>query len=318
MGRSLVILLVVLAVLGGLFVSQQAADRPDPVGARSLVSVDAATVNRLEITQNGDTIVMERTDTGWRLTQPIVAPANSGMVDGVLGLLASLESDGVVSSNPDKAGLFQVGTEHGIGVALYRKDDGSPVARFTVGKLAQGFTHTYMTFEGSPDVHLVKGSIRFQLQKQVAAWRDRSILKFDPDGVSRLVFSGSQVLDLSRTENGWKPADTDTLVPEDVVRPILSYLSTLTALSFEDAPEELTGEPLLTISIWRDGQANPTDLVVEATAPIGYRVVTDADPQRYLIAKDKMKELVADPAAALGMGGAPGPDDGAKQADTES
>ena len=303
MKRSLLILLVILVALGGAFVAQRMGEHPGESAAHALVSMSPEKVQRFEVTREGQTTVIARTDDGWRITAPIDAPADGDMVDGAVTMLATLISDGVISSNPDKAPLFEVDPEHGIGVAFYGEGADTPLVRYTVGKLAPGFTHTYVTLEGSHDVHRVKGPIRFQLQKDVSSWRDRSVLRFDPVAVSRLAFFGDETLDLTRADDGWRVAGDDAVAPDGAVQPILKYLSTLRALSFEDAPEELTGAPLLTISIWTGGQPNPTDLVVEAEDPLGYRVVTDADPQRYLVGTDRLKELVADPKAALALKG---------------
>jgi len=139
------------------------------------------------------------------------------------------------------------------------------------------------------------------VQKDVASWRDRSVLRFDPASVSRLVISGSKGVALTRTDDGWALADGHGVVPNEVLTPILGYLSKLRAVTFDDAPTDLTGDPLLTISIWRKGEDNPIDLVVEMSEAAGYRVVTDANPQRYVVVGDRLKELVDDPQAALGL-----------------
>ncbi len=301
MGRLLAILVVVLVLLGGLFATQQMGEHSGAPEMQALVTLDSAAVQRFEVTRDGTTTVIERQDGGWRISRPIDVPADADMVNSALTMLTHLQSNGVISTNPDKAERFQVDAEHGIVVAFYSDENGKPLARYTVGKLAPGFTHTYVSLAGSHEVHRVNGPIRFQVQKDVASWRDRSVLRFDPASVSRLVISGSKGVALTRTDDGWALADGHGVVPNEVLTPILGYLSKLRAVTFDDAPTDLTGDPLLTISIWRKGEDNPIDLVVEMSEAAGYRVVTDANPQRYVVVGDRLKELVDDPQAALGL-----------------
>ena len=86
---------------------------------------------------------------------------------------------------------------------------------------------------------------------------------------------------------------------QEELKNTLLFLSRLQAADFVDEPVTNEGPPLLSISMREpDGQA-ATDLVVEAEQDGRYRVVVDANPQRFLISKTRLERLIADPATAL-------------------
>lgn len=301
MARLLAILLVALVLLGGLFVAERLGEHSGPPGTSELVALDADRITRVEIVRPEGPVTLEKGSDGWHLTAPIDAPADQALAEGAVRTMAHLVSNGVISRNPDKADTFEVDPAHGIRVSLFYADDASPKASVVVGKLAPGFTHTYATLADSPEVHRVVGPLRYQLQRTPGQWRDRAILRLDPAQVTRVAFVGAKSLTLEKGPDGWTPEGGGDPVPDTVVRRTLDLLAGLKAQSFVDTPVDAVANPLLTVSFWSDGEESPVDLVVETTDGDGYRVVSEANPQRYLVFASQIKELIADPARALAM-----------------
>lgn len=299
--RGLVILLLVLAGLAGLFFAERMNEHPGVPVRQALVRLDPDQVTRVVIEGPNGRTVLEKGPELWRLTEPVDYPAEPDLVHNTLRLLTGLGSDGVISTNPQKAELFEVDDAHALKVALYEADEADPQVRLVVGKLAPGFTHTYVKVGDGPEVHQVPGALRFQLERAATAWRDKTVLAFDPAAIEGLTLAGARTVTVRREGDGWTwdPAAAGTDAPAtDAVERLIKDLSVLRAQDFEDAPPEAPAKPLLTVTLDRK-EGSPVDLVVEAEEGTRYRVVAEANPQRFLVPKGPLEPYVKDPAAAL-------------------
>jgi hypothetical protein len=300
--RGLVILLLVLAGLAGLFFAERMHEQPEVPVREPLVHMDPDRVSRIVIESAKGRTVLEKGPDRWRLTEPVDYPAEPERVASTLSLVTGLAGDGVISSNPAKADLFEVDDAHGLKVALYEADDADPKVRLVVGKLAPGFTHTYVKVGDGPEVYEVPGALRFQLERDATAWRDKTVLAFDPGAIQGLTLAGAKTVTVRRKGDGWVwgPAAAGAGTPSgDAVERLIKDLSVLRAQDFADAPPDAPATPLLTVTLNRNGDASPIDLVVEAEEGTRYRVVAEANPQRFLVPKGPLEPYVKDPAAAL-------------------
>jgi len=300
--RWLVVLLLVLASLAGLFFAERMHDPSGAPVRMALVHVDPGAVTRIVIEGPEGRTVLEKVQDLWRLTEPVDYPAEPELVRTTLTLLTGLTSEGVISTNPDKAALFDVDDAHALKVALYEAAGADPKVRLVVGKLAPGFTHTYVKMGGGPAVHQVPGALRFQLEREATAWRDKTVLAFDPAAIEGLTLAGASTVTVRRGEDGWAwdPAAAGEGTPStEAVERLIKDLSVLRAQEFEDAPPEAPATPLLTVTLARGEGESPIDLVVEAEEGTRYRVVAEADPQRFLVPKGPLEAYVKNPATAL-------------------
>lgn len=300
--RWLVILLLVLAGLAGLFFAERMNEHPGAPYTRPLVRLDPTQVTRVVIEAPKGRTVLEKGPEQWRLTEPVDYPAEPELVQSTVNLLSALSTDGVISTNPDKAALFELDDAHAVKVALYDGEDADPKLRLTVGKLAPGFTHTYVQVGDGPEVHEVPGALRFQLEREPTQWRDKTVLAFDPATIEGVTLAGTRTVTVKREGDGWTwdPAAAGTGTPAtEAVERLIKELSVLRAQDFEDKPPEAPATPLLTVTLARHGDASPIDLVIEAEEGTRYRVVAEANPQRFLVPEGPLAPYVKDPAAAL-------------------
>lgn len=308
--KGLLVLLAVLVVLAGVFVAERMEEHPGAPFHAQLVSLDPATVARIEIEGPKGRTVLERRPDGWRVTAPVDYPADQSLVTSTLSLLTNLSSNALISTNPKRAAVFEVDPDHAVKVSLYAADEADPRVRLMVGKLTPGFTNTYVALAGSPEVHQVAGALRFQLERDGTAWRDKTVLSFDPARVVRVALKGKDAVAVVRGEEGWNwapdaPAPATGDVDGAAVERLVKQLSVLKAHGFDDHPPEPPAEPLLTVTLSREDGANPIDLVVEAEDSGRYRVVAEANPQRFLIPKGILADFVEDPRQALVKKAAP-------------
>jgi len=312
----LIILLLVAVGLAALLMARPGGDSTKLNGEGALVSLDPTQVVQVDIQRPDGTVSLKRQADGWHLAAPYQALADQNLVNAIVGALSSLHSDGVISRNPDKAALFQVDAASGIRVALFYEGDTAPRTNLVVGKLAPGFNHTYVSVADgdAPDagtridraVYRVAGPIRYTLQRKANDWRDRHILHVPPDTITQLTLSRPQgELTLTLNRDAWQLSGDDVpeqAVPKGVIDHLLTRLAGLQASAFVDEPAEMGPTPLMTLSLRpKAAEVNPIDLVVEAKVDTGYRVVVDADPQRFVVATEPLQALLEDPLAALGI-----------------
>lgn len=105
-------------------------------------------------------------------------PADSAAVATALEKIASMERDILVSQNPEKQDVFEVGKDKGRLVQVFG-EDGKKTGSFMVGKNATDFSSHYVREVGSNKVYSVAGSIRYSLFSEFDRWRDKTILDFD-------------------------------------------------------------------------------------------------------------------------------------------
>lgn len=305
-GRWLALLVGLLAVLAALFMMGRMAQQPGEPYSRPLVTLNMDQVGRIVIEGPKGRTVLEKGPDGWRLTAPVDYPAEPELMDATLGFLSGMTSNGVISTNPDKAALFQVDDAKGLHVSLYFADEADPRLRLTVGKLAPGFSHTYVKVDDQPEVHEVAGALRFQLERDATGWRDKRVLTFDPAAIDRVTLAGGRSVAVRRDGEGWAwdvgpeggemPAGAPAT---EAVERLVRHLSALRAQDFVDEPPAAPEKPLMSITLGRGADRSPIDLVIEAEVGPRYRVVAEADPQRYLLPKGLLAPYVTDPVATL-------------------
>ncbi|MFQ5507864.1 MAG: DUF4340 domain-containing protein [Leptospirillia bacterium] len=306
--KTLVILLVFVLLLAGLFFAGR-IDQENAGGTASgqLLALDPERIARVVLESASGRTVLVRKDGEWMLTEPISYPADSALVASTIGALVELVSDGVISSNPERASVFEVDASRGLSVSVFEDtESGQPLARLTLGKLSPDFGHTYVTLGDRPEVHQVRGTLRFRFERDAGGWRDKTVLAFDAAEIHRIDLAAEGMLSVEREADGasWRwavdhPTPASALDPEKVGQ-LVRFLATLKAHDFVDEVPDASAEPLLIVTLHR-GAGNPIDLTVEDDVDGRYRVVVDADPQRYLVHPGPLAELAADPVSALSV-----------------
>jgi hypothetical protein len=234
MRRSTWILLGILAILilAAVLVLQQPGEQSASSDeAEMLVSYDSAAIDRIDILSRGSAVTLEKQGSAWMLTAPIRATAESKGVQSALGTGKSLKISSLVSSNPQKQGLFQVDST-GTLVRLYEK--GTERAAFRIGKPGPTYTETYVRREGSTDVYLTNAMVAGAFNRQARDWRDKAILSLAQESIRTVRFHyGDTTFTLSLQDTLWR-VDGEP-ASDYVVRGFLASLATLQCDEFNDS-----------------------------------------------------------------------------------
>lgn len=302
--RTLLILCVMLVLLAGLLlVTRVSENGSGGVHREVLIPLSPDQVTRIEIASPSGELTLTRVDGKWRVTAPADLPADLARVTYALNGLAGMTSRGVISTNPDKAGQFEVDEEHATRVSLFAGKE-KPAAIVYLGKGATSLLDSYARMEGSDTVHEVQGFLRDSLRADPQHWRDRAVVQFDPSSIVRVAFSGASDLALERDADGpwrWVGGASPDRAPDPAkVTRVLDSINAMRAATFVDEPPQEDTAPLMRIALTPSGAAEPLVLIVEAEEKGGrYRVRSAASDQRVVVPGGVLTGLLADPVAQL-------------------
>ncbi|MCD6508578.1 DUF4340 domain-containing protein [Candidatus Poribacteria bacterium] len=231
MRRNLYVLLIILAFL---VIIALVMERPFGKGEKKKEEAlfprfDRAQVEKVEITENGETVELKREGDEWIVPTAKGYPADETAVDKMFDEMDEMTTKELISENPDKHPKFKV-NEDGIEVKMLGKND-KTLAHFFVGKMGPDFISTYVRRADSKKVYLIPRTLRPVFGKGKTGWCDKEVLSFNVDDVSEVEIedSGSSI-SLKKTDKGWemtKPEKAEA--DKDAVEGILRTLSNFKA-----------------------------------------------------------------------------------------
>jgi hypothetical protein len=276
MKRSTLLLIGVLVALGVVtaIVLQQPGESSSDKAPEMLVTYDSSAVDRLQITSGGSTVTLTLEGGRWMITSPVHYRADENAVTMALSRGRKIEIRGLVSTNPEKQGVFQVDSSATL-VQVFER--GTPAAAFRIGKAGTTFSETYVRREGSTDVLIGEGPLAHLFVKSPKDWRDRTIFKAEHDKITSIRYRyGDTTFTLALFDSVWKVDSRPASPP--VVQNLLSTLTNYLANDFLDSaftpstpPAALVELPGTQLRFYRAGEGNR------------YLVQSSQDPQWYVL-----------------------------------
>lgn len=276
-------MLVVLLGLGAYvyFVelpkAKQDAEKP------TVLTFEKGAVDTLTLTYLGREISLQQTAVGeWNLTAPIQAKADDTAVNNMLTTIVDEEvTRSLTPEEPVDLALY--GLAQPPVVLRIALQDGTTLPKVSIGKDTPVGFSAYVQKEGDPQLHLTRQAFRLGLIKEVKELRDKTVLPFERDSVTRIAINISETsIVLAKADDDWAfehpaPYAVDASA-------VQTYLSTLEGIRAEDFVEQ----PLLDLSAFG---LDPAQLTVslhlgedtKRTLSVGGEKSVDAGTtQRYL------------------------------------
>jgi uncharacterized protein DUF4340 len=303
--RSLLVLAVLTAVLGGAYYRWDVAGREareQALGAeRRVMNFDPAQVREVTIEKTGERVVVRGEGDRWRIVAPVDELADETVIDGLLSFVRSLEK---VRSLQGLSELRTVGLD-------------APTARLTLG-LAGGErlalivggpnpvrTGVYAAVEGAPLVFLAPTRLAAELGKTpyVDELRDKAILPIDVARVRRVEIARHDTrLSISRVgERRWRvERPFDGPGDDGIIRDLLWKIGSSRALSVIRQPERLAAygldRPHARLTVVDDQGVSRTLAVSQATddASVLYAQV-DGAPVVHVTDSELLSDLAIAP-----------------------
>jgi uncharacterized protein DUF4340 len=234
---------------------------------RTVLAFDRKGVGQVDIQLlgqlSGETITVESAEAGkWRVTKPRVLSADPDVMADFLEKLDGAKAKDFVEDAPRS--LAPYGLDRPATVTLWIGKDKERASRSLLfGREDKEKKGVYVMRSGEPGVLLVGEELWTAVPKSVGVLRDKVVLAYQYDKVSRVELAGPRgALTLERDGIGWKLTAPEALKADTgAVNGILWRIRDLRASGF--LAEEATAiarfvpKPEVTVKLWEEGAKEP-------------------------------------------------------------
>jgi hypothetical protein len=256
-------------------------------------------IDELEIAEPGKPAVQLKKDGAtWKVVTPVADKADEQAVKGAIDALGDLKWRDVVAENP--ASHEKLGLDEKQAVKVTVKGGGQPMAVLWLGKSTQ------VRVGDDPKVWSTKDFRRWSLVREARLWRDREIVKLEPDKIDKLTISyakGETVVLKKGTDGKWSYGDGTKPLPPTLdtqaVSDLTATLGRVDADQFVDGAlaDDVTGlgAPPITLTA-QAGEGKATTLLLgKSTEQHTYAKRADG-PRVWQIAAYVAKRIPSSPA----------------------
>jgi hypothetical protein len=190
--RSTIVLLVVLAGLGGYIYFVDANRDPAALDAKPKAFVDVSSDDIEELalrSDGGETSRVRRVGERWQLVEPTSADADDGVVSTVTTNLASLEIQRVVDEQPTD--LSQYGLDPARLDVAFRLEGEEDFVRLLVGEQTPTGGDLFARRPDETRVFLISSFLDSIFNKTPFDLRDKAVLKFERDTADAVELAGN-------------------------------------------------------------------------------------------------------------------------------
>ena len=242
--RGLLVAFVVLVALfvGWYFSNKQKsaeAAKPPTDAPPKILTLPDGDIARIAIKKHdADEIILEKNAAGkWQITFPKPYGADQDAAGQLAGAVGTVNSDRLIedkASDLASYGLKAPNTE----IDITTKK--GAIKRLRIGDDAPANGGTYVALDGDPRVFTVPSYTKTSLDKSLNDLRDKRLLTFDQDKLSRVeLIAKKQDIEFGRDKDQWqivkpKPLRADGLQVEELIRKVKDAKMDLT-VSEEDA-----------------------------------------------------------------------------------
>jgi hypothetical protein len=259
--RGLLVAVVLLIGLGvGLYFSNKEkaaeATKPPADAPPKIVALTEGDITKVALKKKGaDETVLEKTNGNWQITAPKPYPADQSTASQLVSAAANVSGDRVVE---DKASNLSA---YGLNAPSLEVDvtgKGGKVSKFEIGDDTPTNSGSYAMLQGDPRVFSVASYVKTSLDKSVNDLRDKRLLTFDQDKLSRVELNAKgKDIEFGRDKDQWqivkpKPLRADGLQVDEMLRKLKDAKMDL-SVSDDDAKKAAasfaSGMPIATVKL---------------------------------------------------------------------
>jgi hypothetical protein len=245
------LLFLLVAALGAYIYRVEVPKAREESTKATLVTVPGDDLTAITLAFADREVALRKQDGTWRLVKPIEAPADDAAVKALLGSLTGAQIQRTLDELPADLASFGLDAPNPTVRLTTAKGDLPPIA---IGKNAAIGGNLYARVGDAPKVLLTAATLRTALDKQPKDLRDKQILTFKDDDVTRIEITpagGPAVTLVRKDKDAWtlEPGGQPTDLTE--VRSYLSSLRAARAVDFPDTTAAAAGldAPRLTVAV---------------------------------------------------------------------
>lgn len=182
---------VLLAVIAYFITAERGEKTTTYKLEKQLFSIDSASVDKLEIEQNGKKITLVKSGLEWRVTQPFEYTAYLQFVTSALSDLKKYKLESKVSDNPNNKDRFGFNDTNYTKVVVYQ--GGNLIGTILIGNAGSGAGQTFIKKAESNEIFLAGDILRSNFAKDniYNDWRDKLIFTIPKGNIKSVEFTSS-------------------------------------------------------------------------------------------------------------------------------
>ncbi len=205
---TLILLVITAAVFAYMFFYERKAPTTEEAKrqAQNVVNFSREKIDGIVIQNGDDKIDLRRRDKRWRLETPIKEQADSSLIENLLLDLESWQKDATIPAKELEADKSKL-NEYGLSkpkLRLKLRGEGAP-REILFGKDAALEGKMYVRLENSKETFLAAQSIKKEIEKKAAEFRDRKLTDLITAQVSRVVLkTATGEMELQKKGDHWE------------------------------------------------------------------------------------------------------------------
>lgn len=259
--RNLLIAAALLAALsGGVWWAKrhpQSNEATNVPASPKLADIPVAQIKEIDLKKrDGTTVVLQNQNGKWAITAPEALPADQDAASGVASALSPVTADNVVENNPKD--LSQYGLNNpSLTVTIGEKNGKTQQLLF--GDDVPAGSLVYARSGSDPKVYAVSSGVKTSLDKSANDLRDKRLLTFDTNRLTRLeLASAKSAIEFGKdNQNEWQilkpqPYRADSFQVEELLRKLTDAKMDLSASADDTkkvAAAYASGQPVATVTV---------------------------------------------------------------------
>ena len=242
--RGLLVAAIVLAALTGTLYwsnhrkAKEVSAAPSADAPPKVLSLNSADLVNIKISKKGaEEITLQKNEAGkWQITAPKPLAADQDAVSSLASTFSSLNSDRLVEEKATDLGAYGLAQPS---ITLTATDKNKKAIDLRLGDDTPTSNGVYAAVTGDPRVFIVASYNKSSLDKSLNDLRDKRLLTFDSDKLSRIELTAKkQTIEFGRNKDQWqilkpKPMRADPFRVQDLIRSLQDAKMDLTSADDE-------------------------------------------------------------------------------------
>jgi hypothetical protein len=204
----IILLLIIIGLCVYLFM--RSSDRTH-YQLPQLTGLDRGNITKIEISKEGDAIILNKRDNQWYL-EPKEYLADTSKVDRMLAVFETLSLAALVSESKDYQ-RYDLHPAKRINARAWQED--ALMRDLAIGKAAPSFRHTFVKLADDSRVYHANDNFRSQFEQTLDSLRDRAVLSFKAGDIQAVHITKEQTnVEFVRNEVSVEPAASQPEKPE--------------------------------------------------------------------------------------------------------
>jgi hypothetical protein len=210
------------------------SQRQDQKTAAQKILLDAPVeqVRKITLQLGGPEIQLEKTEKGWKMTQPVADEANGTLIDQFLDGISTEKSQDTVAEG-EKVDFAAFGLDQPKGVIELTLNSGKSI-RYAIGRMKNYQGDAYLRKDNENKVLIVSSTWFSKVDKTALDFRDKRLMRRSNAKTDRIsIETETEKFQLIKKDGNWMTeAHPDWKLDQNKIREFLSQLNSTEALEF--------------------------------------------------------------------------------------